>query len=188
MAIYVPGRRNKKNKIGGGKRNVVAVLQLTAMVDMFTVLVVFLLQNYASTNQILPISEQVSLPTATSTAELTPSLVVILSKKAGLRFESQTLASFNAVKNQDSWMIQPLREKIQAAIIRKKIEAKVKASTQSKPKVLSKETVIYNFERMTLQADESIDFLTIKKLMYTLTAAGIKEINFAVVYVKEYPS
>ena len=41
---------------------------------------------------------------------------------------------------------------------------------------------------MTLQADENIDFLSIKKVMFTLTEAGIKEINFAVVQIKEYPS
>ena len=41
MPIHVPGKRNKRNKKVGGKRSAVAVLQLTAMVDMFTVLAVF---------------------------------------------------------------------------------------------------------------------------------------------------
>ena len=45
MAIYVPGKRDRRGVRAGAKRNVVAVLQLTAMVDMFTVLVVFLLQK-----------------------------------------------------------------------------------------------------------------------------------------------
>ena len=73
MPIHVPGVRNRRNGHSqASKRDVVAVLQLTAMVDMFTVLVVFLLQNYASTNQILPISDRVSLPKATSTAQLIP--------------------------------------------------------------------------------------------------------------------
>ena len=79
MPIHVPGFRHRRsNKIQMTKRNVVAVLQLTAMVDLFTVLVVFLLQNYASTNQILPISESVVLPKATSTDQLNPSFVVVL--------------------------------------------------------------------------------------------------------------
>ena len=37
---------------------------------------------------------------------------------------------------------------------------------------------ILEYEKMTLQADENIDFLTIKKVMFTLQEAGIKEINF----------
>ena len=71
MPIHVPGKRARgRQKVVGRKRNVVAVLQLTAMVDMFTVLVVFLLQNYASTNQILPITDQIALPKAAAVKEL----------------------------------------------------------------------------------------------------------------------
>jgi biopolymer transport protein ExbD len=38
--------------------------------------------------------------------------------------------------------------------------------------------------KMTLQADKDIDFLSIKKVLYTLTEAGVQEINFAVIKVK----
>ena len=62
MAIHVPGLRDRHGKVGGGKRSAVAVLNMTAMVDMFTVLCVFLLQNYATTNQILPMPDKVELP------------------------------------------------------------------------------------------------------------------------------
>ena len=60
MAIFVPGKRSRKNsRAVPAKRSAVAVLQLTAMVDMFTVIVVFLLQSYATTDQILPLPEAV---------------------------------------------------------------------------------------------------------------------------------
>ena len=101
------------------KRNVVAVLQLTAMVDMFTVLVVFLLQNYASTNQVLPISDTVVLPKATSTAKLKPSFVVVLSKEQ-LTFNGQDIAQFSQIKRQKEWMIEPLKEVIMKAVERPK--------------------------------------------------------------------
>lgn len=52
MPIHVPGHRNRSGRQKKPvKRNAVAVLSLTAMVDMFTVLTVFLLQNYASTGR-----------------------------------------------------------------------------------------------------------------------------------------
>jgi biopolymer transport protein ExbD len=35
--------------------------------------------------------------------------------------------------------------------------------------------------KITIQADKSVDFLTVKKVMYTVTEAGIAEINFAVI-------
>lgn len=186
MPIHVPGYRSRKNKHLNAKRNVVAVLQLTAMVDMFTVLVVFLLQNYASTNQILPISDAVQLPKATSTDLLSPSFVVVVSLKS-LQFQGKKIIDFNTIKQQDEWMIQPLKVAIEQIIIKEKkkqnfsIERIVDKSIGSLKK-------IHTFEKITLQADESIDVLTIKKIMRTLTAAGIKEINFAVTQVKKYPS
>jgi len=45
VAIYTPGLRSRRGRAKGSKRDAVAVLQLTAMVDLFTVLVVFLLQT-----------------------------------------------------------------------------------------------------------------------------------------------
>lgn len=183
MPIHVPGMRNRKNKITATKRNIVAVLQLTAMVDMFTVLVVFLLQNYASTNQILPISDRVSLPKATSTSKLTPSLVVTLSTEA-LSFNGKDIVSFDEVKTSSEWVIEPLKEEVAQSITRLKSEKKKDFVVTRKKGGVK----IFPYEKMTLQADENIDMLTIKKIMYTLTEAGIKEINFAVIQIKKYPS
>src|SRR5437879_4701953 len=77
MAIRVPG--NRKGAAKPGKRVAVMVLNITAMVDMFTVLTVFLLQNYAQTNQVLPLVDNVDLPKAHETKELKPSNVVVVS-------------------------------------------------------------------------------------------------------------
>ncbi len=183
MPIHVPGVRNRKNRITATKRNVVAVLQLTAMVDMFTVLVVFLLQNYASTNQILPISDRVALPKATSTAQLAPSLVVTLSKEA-LSFNGKDLVSFDEIRTSSEWVIEPLKEQVAQSIAQLKDEKKKDFVVTRKEGGIK----IFPYEKMTLQADENIDMLSIKKVMYTLTEAGVKEINFAVIQVKKYPS
>ncbi len=37
-----------------------------------------------------------------------------------------------------------------------------------------------NWNKVTIQSDKTIDFLTVKKVMYTITEAGAGEINFAV--------
>ncbi len=44
----------------------------------------------------------------------------------------------------------------------------------------SPEDEIDSFRKITIQADKKIDFLTLKKVMYTATESGIVEINFAV--------
>ena len=182
MPIHVPGIRDRRNKrSNASKREVVAVLQLTAMVDMFTVLVVFLLQNYASTNQILPISDQVQLPKATSTAQLIPSLVVTFSTE-GVLFNGKKMASFYEIQTDKDWVIDKLRKNVSEEI------ENLKKQKQEEIVVTKKEGAsrIFPYEKLTLQADENIDFLSIKKVMYTLTQAGIKEINFAVIQIKEY--
>lgn len=176
MAIYVPGKRDRRGMRAGGKRNVVAVLQLTAMVDMFTVLVVFLLQNYASTNQILPISDQIALPEATLVKELKPSFVVILSKQF-LSFNEEKVSSFEEVKQSNNWMISPLFD-----IVKKEIENIEQKNPQSVSNS-DKDTPSMQY-KMTLQVDKEINFLPVKKVLYTLTQAGVKEINFAVIKVK----
>lgn len=171
MPIYIPGYRSKNkrrhNKVSS-KRNVVAALQLTAMVDMFTVLVVFLLQNYASTNQVLPISDQLALPKATVVKELKPSFVVILSKDY-LFFNNKKVASFNTVKSDSDWLIESLLNPVKE-VIKNKSNNKTSKNKPFKYKI-------------TLQADKNIDFLSIKKVLYTLTIAGVQEINFAVIKI-----
>src|SRR3984885_6909303 len=104
MPIHVPGKRNRSGKLKVGKRGAVAVLNMTAMVDMFTVLCVFLLQNYATTNQVLPMPEKVDLPAAHETKELKPSNVVMISND-GIVLNNIKVAEFRAVKEQEDWMI-----------------------------------------------------------------------------------
>ena len=111
MPIYVPGIR-KGRYVQSMKRDVVAVLQLTAMVDMFTVLVVFLLQNYASTNQILPISEKIELPQAKEVRDLKPSHVVILSDGI-VTLNENVLGALNEETSEDQWVFPPLKEKME---------------------------------------------------------------------------
>ena len=185
MPIHVPGLRARRGQKGATKRSAVAVLQLTAMVDMFTVMVVFLLQNYATTNQILPMPEAVDLPAATSVKELKPSTVILVSEK-GITFNETKVAEFSDVKNQEDWQIQALMEAIQKSIQEgemKKASMAQKlreAVAKAKPGEPLPKPEVDEFRKITVQADRKVDFLTVKKVMYTATEAGIQEINFAV--------
>lgn len=186
MAIYVPGKRNRHGRMTSTKRNAVAVLQLTAMVDMFTVLVVFLLQNYATTNQILPLEDSVALPKAASVKELKPSNVIVVSND-GVRVNNANIATFELVKSAEDWMIPGLKEKIEQ-LIREGEEKKKTLGAQLRQAVSDakqtqgpSEDEVDDFRKITIQADKAIDFLSVKKVMYTATEAGIYEINFAVI-------
>jgi biopolymer transport protein ExbD len=183
MPIHVPGKRSRSGHAQSAKRDAVAVLQLTAMVDMFTVMTVFLLQNYATTNQVLPMDENVDLPSATEVKELKPSNVVVLSND-GVMINNVKVADFRTVKEQQDWLIKPLAENIQQLIkdgdarrgsIPNKIVNAVAAAKGVPPKDSGDD-----YRKITVQADRKIDFLTVKKVMFTVTEAGVQEINFAV--------
>jgi biopolymer transport protein ExbD len=183
MPIHVPGKRKKRGRKGGGRRSAVAPLNMTAMVDMFTVLCVFLLQNYATTNQVLPLPEKVDLPAARSVKELSPSNVVLIAKD-GIMLNNVKVAEFTAVKEQQEWEIKPLMELLKKAVeageLKKKSVGNQLRAAVNDAKQIPKVTAIDEFRKVTVQADKMVDFLTVKKVMYSVTEAGMQEINFAV--------
>lgn len=186
MAIHKPGQRHRYHNIlkrRGGKRSVTAILSLTAMVDMFTVLVIFLLQNYNTTGEILYIPKEVTLPKANRVLELKPSLVITVSSKEVL-IDTTPVATFEEVKASTDWVIPRLRD--EAKVLIEKARTEQEAKLQNKlNKVVS--TTLGNEEedpeawrKVTIQADKDIDYLTLKKIMYSVYEAGGGPINFAV--------
>lgn len=189
MAIHRPGEKFRYHRLlsrHGGKREMVAALSLTAMVDMFTVLVIFLLQNYSATGEIIYIPKEVTLPKATEIKELKPAVVVTISNKE-LLIDKTPVMTFDAVRAQEDWLLQPLSEPLKKAIELAKQKYEAKLGNQLRQAVAPpvnpgepppEEATPWN--KITVQADKGIDFLTVKKVMYTVTEAGASEINFAV--------
>ena len=188
MPIYAPGIR-KRGRLQSAKRDVVAVLQLTAMVDMFTVLVVFLLQNYAATDQILPISEKIVLPQAKEVKELKPSYVVLLSEGV-VTLNEDVLGALNKETSKDQWVFTPLKEKMEELL---RISASggsnfLLAQLRRVKADPGQEDLVQQAPfRVTIQADGGTQFSDLKKIMFTLTEAGVKEMNFAVIKARESP-
>ena len=192
MAIFTPGKRNRHNRrVGNTSRSVVVMLSLTAMVDMFTVLVVFLLQNYNSTGEVIYLPKEVQLPEAKVTKELKPAFVVTVSDKE-VSLDKEVVATTESVKSQQDWLIQPLFQKLQDAMQKKLAEAQSNLSNPlkqvvqndpNKPADPNAKPVdpLDEFRKITVQADKRMDFLTVKKVMFTVTEAGAAQINFAVI-------
>ncbi|WP_374078119.1 ExbD/TolR family protein [Bdellovibrio bacteriovorus] len=186
MAIFRPGERHRYHNILSkrkGKRDVTALLSLTAMVDMFTVLVIFLLQNYNATGEILYIPKEVVLPKATSVRELKPAHVVTISNKEIL-LDKDPVATFDDVKASEDWNIENLKVQLQEALAKSKAEQESKLQNKIRDVVESTrgetEEDPNAWSKVTIQADKGVDFLTVKKVLFTVTEAGAGEINFAV--------
>ncbi len=193
MPIHVPGRRGRGHRSKKPvKRKAVAVLQLTAMVDMFTVLTVFLLQNYASTGEVINIPKGVHLPNAATVKILKPSNVVVVSREA-ITFNNVAIATYGPVHDQEDWMINPLKDQVEKMIkdgesAQQTLGNRItKAVTDAKTAGTPKEADIATYRKITIQADKDVDFLTVKKVMYTVTESGVYEINFAVIKRPDKP-
>lgn len=186
MPIHKPGERHRYHNIlkrKKNKRSVTAILSLTAMVDMFTVLVIFLLQNYSATGEILYIPKEVTLPKAQRVNELKPAVVVTVSSKEVL-IDRTPVATFAEVQAATDWVIPNLRDQVK--VLLEKAKAEQDAKIQNKIKNVVDETVgnVENdpgaWRKVTLQADKDMDYLTLKKVMYSIYEAGGGPINFAV--------
>jgi biopolymer transport protein ExbD len=184
MPIYAPGIRSKSRVHRPRGRNIVALLSLTAMVDMFTVLAVFLLQNYNTTGEVIELSDEVKLPIARAVKELRPAHIVVISK-SNITLDKAFVTDFNSVKEQQDWKI----ARLEAKVVQRFAEAQEHRAAEVAKRTMGAvnirpdfpiDTNPENARRVTVQADKEIDFLTIKKVMYTLYEAGASEINFAV--------
>lgn len=144
-------------------------LNITSMTDMFTILLVFLLQTY-STSQVEIIPENgLRLPGSTSTANPVEAIKLSLSTQA-LKMGSHQLAE---VKNaefasqdldaNDSNFIKPLFEELE------------KMTKESADKDYVKEG------RILLQADQELPYAVIRKVMYTASMAGYPQLKLVTV-------
>lgn len=192
MAIHVPGRRDRRNRrAGGSKRDTVVILSLTAMVDMFTVLTIFLLQNFKV--DAIKLKQNVPLPQASAVKKLKPSNVVVVTQDK-IFIDEKPVVDFTTVKEQQDWIIPALKEGLAQKIkenkekaestLKEQIRSTLTAQNQKNmtPEEIAEEEADKKREwgRVTVQADKEIDFLTIKKVLYTATEAGATLINFAV--------
>ncbi|PWU18044.1 MAG: adventurous gliding motility protein S [Bdellovibrio sp.] len=183
MAIHRPGEKFRNHYLlsrHGSKRGLVMVMNLTAMVDMFTVLVIFLLQNYNSTGEIIFIPKEIVLPKAEHIKELKPSVVVTLSEKE-LLYDRNPVMTLEQLKAQEDWEIPALDTLVKKGLKEAKEKYESRLQTRLKSVVAKGEKEEKEpWNKVTVQADKGIDFLSVKKVMYTVTEAGAGEINFAV--------
>lgn len=185
MPIHVPGipHMYRRRKLRPQGRDPVALLSLTAMIDMFAVLAIFLLQSYASTGKPIDLPKNIELPSSQHIREANPAHVVTLSRDK-VYVDGKEVATLTEVQEQPSWLIPKLFSKIQEVVA---TDEKLLAMQKLNPAQIVGEEVnsgVPYHKRYTVQADRDSTFFSIKKILYTLTEAGIIEINFTVVYEK----
>lgn len=180
MAIYAPDKRINptiRRKGASGRKNVNAGLYLTSMVDMFAIMVIFLLQSFSAEGELIVLPKGLELPEAsnTGTLEKAPVLTVSMEK---VQFEGKDIIDTATVAEQQGWAVPALQEALK--------EFKTKLEADTKAKILAEGgTVVEGQEikiepKINISADKRLQFQVVKKIIYNASFAGFPDFRFAV--------
>jgi biopolymer transport protein ExbD len=150
---------------GGGKRSVYAELNLTSMVDMLTILVVFLLQTFAASGELLTVQKNIVLPEAQSFKDLEQAPIIAVSHDS-VTLDGRMVADAAELNREvtSDWKIPDLHDQL--------------VTLKNNFKLLHPSEDFHG--TVIVQADKLVDFKVIKKVMYSCAVAGYANVNFAV--------
>lgn len=139
-----------------------ASLNMVSLMDIFTILVFFLLVS-AANSDILPTPKNIKLPL--STAEKLPKEnVVIIIGDDNILIQGKKVASIKSTLRSKQSLIMPLMEALKA-------ELKNKSLTNKKAIVK---------KGVTIMGDKEVPYLLLKKIMITCAASNFTDISLAV--------
>lgn len=173
--IKVPGKRWGKRlrnsrvfgEHGLSKKGMFADLMVTPLVDMFVIIVLFLIANFSATGEILNMTKDVQLPEAKNVEEVQMAPVVLVSGEE-IIVDGTSVARLVDIEGAEYLNIPALEEKLRE--LKKKTEDLHSMAGDSE-----------GFKGdVNIQGHKSVQFKYIKKVMFSCATAGYGNINFAV--------
>lgn len=143
-------------------------LNITSMMDMFTIILVFLIKNFSTEGAIVTPADNLTLPKSTVERKAKESLSVKVSRNTISVEDALALdnAAFETLTQQKEFMIQPLYD----VLVRYADEAKKMASVSGTE---------FSGE-ITIQGDVEIPYFILTRVMYTCGQAGYPNMNLFV--------
>jgi biopolymer transport protein ExbD len=176
MPIKVPGKRFGKrlarSRVFGehgshGKKSTYADLLITPLVDMFVIIVLFLMANFSASGEVLMMTRDIQLPEASNVQEVQAVPVVLVSKEQVI-VDGTVIGRVEDLSHEEYLNIPQLEEKLRD--MKKKYEDLHAAA---------KDTEGFKGD-VNIQADRDCQFKIIKRVMFSCASAGYANINFAV--------
>lgn len=146
------------------KKNSTFSLNITSMTDMFTIMLVFLLQSYSTSEVQITPENNLRLPSSASMVNPTEAIKLSISQDA-LKIDQTKIAE---VKNSE-FLPQDLEDKDTNFI--KPLFDELDKLAKSSDKSHIKEG------RILLQADRDLPYATLRKVMYTASMAGFPQLK-----------
>ncbi len=140
--------------------------QLTSLIDVMTILLIYLLKSFSSEGEIITLSKDLMLPE--SSAQKKPHLTVVLMvNNRYILAENEKITPTDKVLSADDLIIPELEEWLK----------KRRERTQ---KIAEHSTTTEFMGDITIQADKHIRFRLLKKIMYTCGQQGYNNFSLAV--------
>ena len=152
-------KRHRRMRSRGSRHGMPALIP---MIDMLTILVVYLLVH-AADYEILPNTKQIQIPQSVSETKPRETVTVLITKES-IFVNGVTLASVASARAGDEAVIEPLRAVLRAEAAKERLAGR---ADQALPEV-------------TVLADKDLPYRFVKKILSTCTAAEYGKVSLAV--------
>ena len=156
-------RNSRRIKRMGRNRLKISKMNLTSLMDVFTILVFFLLVNSGSV-EVLDAPKEVSLPESRIESKPRETVVIFISPTEVL-VQGKLVAMVDEIIEDKESVLDPI-----AARLAELKESVIGTSTQ----------VVSSSQEVTILADKSVPFIVIKTIMSTCTGEGFENVSLAV--------
>jgi biopolymer transport protein ExbD len=171
MTITKPGKRafapwNQKSralKKGKSRKNAASELLITPLIDMFIILVVFLIMNFSATGELVQLSKDIRLPRAETTSELDRAPIVQISANT-VAIEGVKVGESDEILKDPDLRIPGLTDKLQEM---RKVDEMMHPGMPFKGEII-------------INCDKDVDFKLVRKVMFAASDAGYTKFNYAV--------
>lgn len=175
MAIVTPGKRPGARiaasrvfgkKFGRGKKSQYAGLMLTSLVDVMTIITIFLLMNFSANGEVLYMTKDIKLPDASHGVQLERAPVISVSADA-VTFDGKMLVATSELEKGDTLNVPALEEVLRDE--KRRYDQEHAQDNNEHP-----------FRGLVnVQADRKIPFKVIKRIMFACNQSGFGNISFA---------
>lgn len=141
-------------------------LRLTSMIDMFTILLVFLLQSFSSEGEIVSVSKDLRLPKSTAQTPPKSSPILVVTNE-WIVLDGKPVEKLSAIVGLDRVTINTLKKQL----------SEMRTFSEN----LGKLNPNMGFKGIiTIQGDKEIPFEILKKIMFTCGQVGFNNMMLAV--------
>ena len=158
---FVPSRIKKHNATPRREER----LNLTSMMDMFTIILVFLLKTYAAEGQLIQPSESLTLPKSNIKTSPETALDIVVSKDL-VFVNDKFVVEMNEIQKQKGYVIEPLLNEL--------------TFHSKKAKEMEEQYGITFSGKVTIQGDKSIEYSDLVKVMATCGSADFPNMRLVV--------